>query len=177
MKFKYCGSKVPFQTRWATEQQLNLRWNEWVVPAFEEAEAFFKLSTRDFETSKSIEISSSMMVEAVARSVDLSFDQMTSQLTKYRDAVITFINNAFRHANSYEDPDNFFSYIEKSKNVAIKDLETLSRGRLVSELRRHYTGLDAIFSDHAAYINDRVNALQIQYETNKERGTSNNMKM
>lgn len=177
MKFKYSGSKDHFQIRWASEQQLNSRWNELVVTAYAKAEKAFKSTTRAIKTPNSVAMPSSMMIEAVANSVDLSFQQMTSQLDNYRNAVVNFITNAFRHVSSYEDPDNFFVYIEQSKNVALEDLNTLSRSGLVYELKKHYEGLDTIFSTHAEYIKARVDTLQKECQTKQEGEASHKMTM
>ncbi len=168
MKFKYAGSRVRSHLRWATEEQLNLRWNEFVVEPFSNANTFFKSTIRSIGTSNLVTMSSSTAIQEVDKSLETCLEKITSHLTKYRDGVITFINNAFRHVDSYEDRDNFLGYMELSKKEVLRDVKTLSRAPLVSDVKRYYAGLDDIFHDHAAAIEKHFNKLMAQHNVKEE---------
>lgn len=163
MRFNYSGSQGP-HLRWATKRQIDIRWNEFVAIPFSKIDVLFKSSARAVVTSNSVEISASMLIQGVDMSLETSFEKILGHLTNYRDRVTTFIKNAFRHLESYEDHAIFFNYMELSKNEAIKNLKQLSRSRLVSDLKRHFGGLDDVFSEHIAAIEACFDGMKTRHE-------------
>ena len=154
--------------RWASEQQLDLRWNEFVVGPFSNTNALFKSTARAIATTHSVEVTASMLMREVDMSLETNLEKIMAHLTRYRNGVTTFINNAFRHVKAYEDGASFLDYMERSKNIAIRDFKNLSRSPLVSDLKRYYAGLDDVFSGHVVAIQTCFDQLKTRYEIEME---------